>query len=133
MTWIPIQTRYSLRQVRNSNSTVRTPVYHGLDVRTTDMEIACSRLPVQTAIPHGPDARSLSKEITCSGRETVQTTVPHRPDAILKQERFSAKISEFWSHSCSFGRPMTTIQTAPSFIKPNAHLSPQPINIGPCA
>jgi hypothetical protein len=34
MTWIP----------------VRTPVYHGLDVRSTDMEIACSRSPVRTAI-----------------------------------------------------------------------------------
>jgi len=29
-----------------------------------------------------------------SRRATVRTTVPHRPDAALKQERFSAKISE---------------------------------------
>jgi hypothetical protein len=49
-TWIPIRTRYSLRQVCNSNSNVRTPVYHGPDARMTDMEIACSRSPVQTAI-----------------------------------------------------------------------------------
>jgi hypothetical protein len=34
-------------------------------------------------------------KITCSGRATVWTTVPHRPDAARKQERFSAKISEF--------------------------------------
>jgi hypothetical protein len=33
-------------------------------------------------------------EITCSGRATVRTTVPHHLDAALKQERFSAKISE---------------------------------------
>jgi hypothetical protein len=83
--------------------------------------------------PLGLDARSLYKEITCSGRATVRRTVPHRPDAALKQERFSAKISEFWSHSCLSERPMTTVRTAPSFIKPNAHLSPQPINRGPCA
>jgi hypothetical protein len=38
--WIPVRTCYSSRQVRNSNSTVRMPVYHGPDARTTDMEIA---------------------------------------------------------------------------------------------
>jgi len=48
--WILIWTRYSLSQVRNSNSTIRTPVYHGPDARSTDMEIACSRSPVRTAI-----------------------------------------------------------------------------------
>jgi hypothetical protein len=59
--------------------------------------------------------------------------VPHRLVTALKQERFSAKISEFWLHSCSSGRPMTIIQTAPSFIKSDTHLSPQPINRGPYA
>jgi len=83
--------------------------------------------------PPGPDVRSLYKEITYSGRATVRTTVPHRPNVALKQERSSAKFSEFQSHSCLFGRPMTTVRTAPSFIKPDAHLSPQPINRGPCA
>jgi len=132
-TWILVRTCYSLRQVRNSNSTARTPAYHGPDARMTDMEIACSRSPVWTAIPLGPDAQSLSKEITCSGRATVWITVSHRPDAALKQERFSAKISKFWSHSCPSERPMTTVRMAPSFIKPDAQLSPQPINRGPCA
>lgn len=42
-TWI--RTRYSLRQVRNSNS--------------TDMEIVCRRSTVWTAIPHGLDVRTL--------------------------------------------------------------------------
>jgi hypothetical protein len=49
-TWIPVRTRYSLRQVRNSNSTVRTRAYHGTDARMTDMEIASSRSPVRTAV-----------------------------------------------------------------------------------
>jgi hypothetical protein len=132
-TWIPVRTRYSLRQVRNSDSTVRTSVCHGPDVRSTDMEIACRRSTVRTAIPHGPDVRSLSKETSCNGRATVRTTVPHRPDAALKQDRFSAKISKFWSHSCPSRRPMSTVRTGPNFIKPDAHLSPQPINRGPCA
>jgi hypothetical protein len=82
--------------------------------------------------PPSLDARSLYKEITCSGRATVRMTVPHRPDAALKLERFSAKISEFWLYSCPFGRPMSTVRMALSFIKPAAHLSPQPINRGPC-
>jgi hypothetical protein len=73
-----------LRKVRNSNSTVWTPVYLGSDASTIDMEIAYSRSTVRTAIPHGPDPRSVSNEITCSGRATVRTTVPHRPDAALK-------------------------------------------------
>jgi len=77
-----------------------------------------------------PDARSLYMDITCSGRATVRTIVPHRPNAALKQERSLAKFLEFWSYSCPSERPMTTFWTVPSFIKPDAHLSPQPINRG---
>jgi hypothetical protein len=76
------------------------------------------------AHPPGPDARILYKEITCSGRTTVQTTGQHRLDAAFNQERFSTKFSEFRAHSCPFGRLMTIVLTAPSFIKPDAHLSP---------
>jgi hypothetical protein len=36
-TWIPIRTRYFLRQVRNSNSIVRTLVCHCPDARPSDM------------------------------------------------------------------------------------------------
>jgi hypothetical protein len=81
--------------------------------------------------PLGPDARSLYMEITCSGRATVRTTGHHRPDEALKQEIFSAKFLEFQMHSYLFGRPMTTVWTAPSFIKLDAHLNCQPINRGP--
>jgi len=45
-----IRTRYSLRQVRNSNSTVWMPAQNGPDARMTDMEIGCSRSPFRTAI-----------------------------------------------------------------------------------
>jgi hypothetical protein len=83
-TCIPARTRYSLRKVRKSNSTIRTSVYHGPDAYTTDMEITCSRSTVWTAIPHGPNARSLSKKITCRGCATDRTTEPHHPDAALK-------------------------------------------------
>jgi hypothetical protein len=73
--------------------------------------------------PRSLDARSLCMEITCSERATVQTTGHHCPDAALKQERSSAKVLEFRSNSCLSGRPMTTIRTTPSFIKPDAHLN----------
>jgi hypothetical protein len=49
-TWIPVRTHYSLREVRNSNSSVRTLVFHGPDARMTYMEIACCISPVRTAI-----------------------------------------------------------------------------------
>jgi hypothetical protein len=80
--------------------------------------------------PPSPDARSLYMEITCSKRATVQTTGQQRQDAALKQERFSAKFSKFRSYSCPSRRPMTTVRTAPNFIKPDTHLNCQPINKG---
>jgi hypothetical protein len=60
-------------------------------------------------------------EITCSGPATVRTTVPHCPDAALKQERFSAKISEILSHSCPSGRFRSTVRTASVLITAVAH------------
>jgi hypothetical protein len=56
------------------------------------------------AHPLGPDVRSLYMEITCNGRATVRTTVYLRPDAALKQERSSAKFSEFRSQSYPSGQ-----------------------------
>jgi hypothetical protein len=41
------------------------------------------------------------------------------------------EILESQSHSCPSGRPLSTVQTAPKFIKPGAHLNLQPINRGP--
>jgi hypothetical protein len=80
---------------------------------------------------HGSEARNLYMEITCSEHATIRMTGHHRPEAALEQERSSAKFSEFRSHSCPSGRPMTTVGTAPSFIKPHSHLNCQPINRGP--
>jgi hypothetical protein len=65
-------------------------------------------------------------EITCSGRATVRTTVLHRTDAPLKQERFSAKISEIMVIQLS-------VRTASVLITAVAHLNLQPINRGPWA
>jgi hypothetical protein len=77
--------------------------------------------------PPGSDTGSLYMEITYSERVTVRTIGHHRLDAALKQERSSSKFLEFRSHSCSSVRPMTTVRTAPSFIKPDAHLNYKPI------
>jgi hypothetical protein len=75
-TWIPVQTRYSLR-----------PVYHGPDARMTDMEIACSRSPVRTAILQVRRREAfirklLAAEVRPSGRQgnTVQTRLSNRKD-----------------------------------------------------
>jgi hypothetical protein len=70
-----------------------------------------------------PDARNPYMEITCIERVIVWTIGHHRPNAALKYEGSLAKFSEFRSHSCPSGQPMTTVWTAPSFIKPDAHLN----------
>jgi hypothetical protein len=75
------------------------------------------------AHPPGPDARASDMEIACSGGVTVQTIVHLQPDAALKQERSLAKVLKFRSYNCPSGLPMTTVRTAPSFIKLNAHLN----------
>jgi len=99
MTWNPVRTRYSLRQVRNSNSTVRTPVYHGPDARTTDMEIACRRSTVRTAIPmvrmcEALIRKLLAAEVRPSGRQclTVQTRLSIRKDFQRKSQNFGRTV-----------------------------------------
>jgi hypothetical protein len=79
-TWIPLRTRYSLRQVRNSNSTVWTLVYHGTDARSSNMEITCIRSAVRMTISLvrtretfirkllGADVRPLDDSASPSGR-----------------------------------------------------------------
>jgi hypothetical protein len=105
-TWIPVRPRYSLRQVRNSKSTVRTLVYHGLDARMTDMKIACSRSPVRTR--EAFIRKLLAEDVRPSGRGSQTRKI--------FSEIFRISVTQL------------SIRTAPSFIKPDAHLSPQPIN-----
>jgi hypothetical protein len=94
-TWIPVRTCYSLRQVRNSNSTVQTPVYHGPDARTTDMEIACRRSTVRTTIPMVRTREALIRKLFAadvrpSGRQclTAQTRLSKRKDFQRKSQNF---------------------------------------------
>jgi hypothetical protein len=51
MTWIPIRTRSSIRQVWHSKSRRSNARQHGPDARASDMEIACIKSTVQTTIP----------------------------------------------------------------------------------
>jgi hypothetical protein len=101
-TWIPVRTRYSLRQVHNSNSTVRMPVYHGPDERMTDMEITCSRSPVRTAVllvltREAFIRKLLAVDVRSSGRQylTVRTRLSNRKD--LQRN--------FWNFSRTVVRP----------------------------
>jgi len=73
-TWYPVRTRFSLRQVRKSNSTVRTLVCHYPDARSTNMEIACRRSTVRTAIilvrtPEALIRKLLAADVGPSGRQ----------------------------------------------------------------
>jgi len=86
-TWIPVRTRYSLRQVRNSNSTVRTPAYHGPDARMTYMEITCKISPVQAAIllvrtREAFIRKLLAAEVRRSGRQclTIRMRLSNKKD-----------------------------------------------------
>jgi hypothetical protein len=86
-TWIIVWTRYSLRKVRNFNSTVQTSAYQGPDARTTDMEIACRRSTVRTAIlmvrTHEALVRKLlATDLRPSGRQclTIRTWLSNRKD-----------------------------------------------------
>jgi hypothetical protein len=84
-----------LRQVRNSNSTVRTPVYYGPDARTTDMEITCRRSTFRTVIPKVRTREALVRKLLAadvrpSGRQcfTIQTRLSNRKDFQRKSPNF---------------------------------------------
>jgi hypothetical protein len=94
-----VRTRYSLRQVRNSNSTVRTPVYHGPNACTTDMEIACRRSTVRTAILLVRTREALIRKLVAadvrpSGRQclTVRTRLSNRKDFQRKSQNFGRTV-----------------------------------------
>jgi hypothetical protein len=69
-------------------------------------------------------------EITCSGRATVRTTVPHRLDAVLKQERFSAKISEILVAQLSVRMTLVHRPDSTRIFHCSCPFEPQPINRG---
>jgi hypothetical protein len=72
-------------------------------------------------------------EITCSGRATVQTTVSHLPDTALKQERFSAKISEILVAQLSLWTAHVHRLDGAHIFYNSRSFEPQPINRGPGA
>jgi hypothetical protein len=73
------------------------------------------------------------KKITCSGRATVRTMCHPVWTRLLNRKDFSAKFSENLVAQLSVRMAITTVRTAPCYILPDAHLSPQPINRGPWA
>jgi len=98
-TWIPVRTRYSLRQVRNSNSTLQTLVCHGPDARSTDMEIACKRSTIRMAIPMVRTREALVRKLLAanvwpSGGQslTVQTRLSNRKDFQWKSWNFGRTV-----------------------------------------
>jgi hypothetical protein len=67
-------------------------------------------------------------EITCSGRATVRTIVPHRPNVALKQERFSAKISEILVAQLSVQTAHVHRLDSTRIFHCSRPFEPQPIN-----
>jgi hypothetical protein len=143
-TWIPVRTRFSLRQesqfkfypsdasqhgpdacstdmeIADWTSTVRTPAFHGPDARTVNMEIACWRSTVRTAIPFGSDARSLiwkllAADMRLSGRSASPSG---------RGKDFHGKSQKFWSHSCPSGRLRFTVRMSSIHITAVVHLNP---------
>jgi hypothetical protein len=109
-TGIPVRMSSSIRQVSQFKSRRPNASHYSPDVRTSDMEITCIRSAVRTTVP-------LVQTCDCPDDKA------HRPDVALKQERSSAKFLEFQLHGCPSGQPMTIVQTAPSYIKPDSHLN----------
>jgi len=147
MTWIPVRTRFSLRQesqfkfnrpdvcqhgsdarstdmeIADSTSTVRTPVFHGTDAHTVDMKIACWRLIVRTTIPHSPDAWTLIwKLLAADVRPSRRQCLTFRTQ-LSNRKDFQWKSQKFWSHSYPSEWPMSTVQTAPVYFTAVAHLN----------
>jgi hypothetical protein len=115
------------------------------DARSTGMEIACSRSPVRTAILLVWTREAFIRKLLAAdvrpygifgrpnGRMSAISNFLIKASRVQTMKDFQRKSRNFWSHSCPSGRPMTTVRMAPNFNKPDAHLSHQPINKGPCA
>jgi hypothetical protein len=130
--WILVRTLSSIRQVAHSKIGRPDDSLHGSDVRAIFMEIVCIGSTVRTIIPLVRTRETLiwklrTAKVRSSGRQgnTVQTR--------LKSGKNFSEILESRSHCCPSECPMTTVRTAPRFIKPDAYLNQQPINRGPYA
>jgi hypothetical protein len=63
--WIPVRTRFSLRQELQFKFNRPNVCQHGPDARSTDMEIADSTSTVRTPAYHGTDPHTADMEIAC--------------------------------------------------------------------
>jgi hypothetical protein len=78
-----VRTRFSLRQVCNSNSTVQTPVCHGPDARESNMEITCIKSTILMVRTREAFIwKLLAADVQPSGRQgnTVRMRVSNRKD-----------------------------------------------------
>jgi hypothetical protein len=155
--WYPVRTRVSTRQesqFKYTRSNVRQPWSGRAFIKEGNCRFYFNRLEDYLSwsgrahISYGNCVSKISrlhahppcsgrakpyKEITCSGRATVQTM--YRPvwTWLLNKKDFSAKFLENPVAQLSVRTAMTTVQTTPNYILPDAHLSPQHINRGPWA
>jgi hypothetical protein len=153
-TWIPVRTRFSLRQElqfkyklsgRQSAWSGRAFNIYGNCVFNFNRSDACLSWSGRALnrfgncvlkINHPDDQPPWSGRakpymgINYSGRATVRPTVPHRPDAALKQERFSAKISEILVAQLSVQTIHVHRPDGVRIFHSSRPFEPQPINKG---
>jgi hypothetical protein len=153
--WYPVRTRVSTRQesqFKYTRSDVRQPwsrcafIKEGncrFDFNSPENYLSWSGrahisygncvLKISRSDAHTPWSGRAKpyKEITCCGHTTVWTMYRPVRTRHLNRKDFSAKFLENPVAQLSVRTAMTTVRTAPSYILPDAHLSPQPINRGP--
>jgi hypothetical protein len=86
-TWIPVQTRLSIRQVSHSKSRHPDASQHGPDACASDMEIAYIKSTFRTTIPSVQTREAfiwklLAAEVRLSGQQgtTVRTRIKNRKE-----------------------------------------------------
>jgi hypothetical protein len=119
-TWIPVRTRSSIRQVSQFKSRCPDASRHGPDARVSNIEIACIKSTVWTTILliRAREA-SIWKLLAVNVRPSGHASQTGK----IFSEIFGISVAQL-----SVRTAMTTVRTAPSFMKPNAHLNCQPIN-----
>jgi len=122
MMWNPVRTRSSIGPVAHSKFRRPDDSLYGPDAWATYMKIACIWSTVRTTIPLVRTREALiwklrTAKVRPSGRQG--NTIRLR----LKIGKNFSEILGSWSHSCLSGRLMSTVRTAPRFIKPDAHLN----------
>jgi hypothetical protein len=124
--WIPVRTSSFIRQVMHSKFKRSDDGLHGLDMRTSYMEIACIRFTVQMA-----DFMVQMRQALIWKLRPAKVRPSRRQGNTIRMRLNSGKNLESRTHSCPSRSLMSTVWTVRRYVKSDAHLNLQPINRGP--